>query len=74
MSTLFIILLIFLMLSLVDQYNIIGIRNIVYFNNMMLAGYLKVAKEFGAKTINLRSKNIKMQIWDTVFILIFKDY
>ena len=25
--------------------------DIVYFNNMMLAGYLKVAKEFGAKTI-----------------------
>lgn len=27
-----------------------------------------IGVEFGSKTLNIRQKNIKLQIWDTVFI------
>ena len=30
-----------------------------------------VGVEFGAKTINSKSKNVKLQIWDTVQFFIF---
>lgn len=33
-----------------------------------------VGVEFGAKTVNVRGKNIKMQIWDTVISINIKNF